>query len=109
MKELFFIAAVFMILILETMPQERVSISQPTANEMQIEDYYYSAQIAQHWREMNREYGSEKRTVNKVNGIAYTERVSHGAKPTCNVTDAVLIASGVEGEGLTVEYTNVAW
>lgn len=89
--------------------KEAASTAQPAANKAQVKDYYYSAQIARHWNKMNRAYGSEKWMVNKVNGTAYTERVSHGKKPTCKVTDAVLVASGVEGEDLTVEHTNIAW
>lgn len=110
MKEIFFIAAVFLILLLAAMPQEHVSMSQPAAQESQTkEDYYYSAQSAARWHEMNKMGMPRLMRINKVNGIAYTERVPHGARPTCKVTDAVLVASGVEGDGLTVEYTNIAW
>lgn len=74
------------------------------------EDYYYSAQIAARLHEMNKRMLKPMlMRINKVNGIAYTERVPHGAKPTCEVTDAVLVASGINGEGLTVEYTNIPW
>ena len=87
--------------------KEAVNVTQPTENE--VKDYYYSEQSVQLWNRMNRAYGGKYRMINKVNGTPYTEKVSHGSKPTCKVTDAVLVASGVEGKDLMVEYTNVAW
>ena len=75
-----------------------------------VEDYYYSEQSARHWSNLNHWVKKEYMLVKKkVNGILYTERVAHGRKPTCKVTDAVLVASGIEGKDLMVEYTNVAW
>ena len=88
--------------------KEAVNVTQPTENE--VKDYYYSEQSARHWHNMNhRDRGGYTLMKNKVNGILYTERVAHGRKPACKVTDAVLVASGVEGKDLMVEYTNVAW
>ena len=75
----------------------------------EVKDYYFSAQSADYWHMMNQRFGKDTITVNKVNGVLYTERVLHGQKPFCRVTDAVLVASGVEGVDVMVEYPNIAW